>query len=267
MEWYRRLWNNCKEQPLKCLNVGCGDRFHSSWVNIDFFSSNPSVLQHDLRQGIPMETESFDIVYHSHVLEHFTPEQAEFFMQECRRVLRVGGILRVAVPDLEQICRLYLRALENVEDGCQEWEKRYEWMTLELLDQCVRTRSGGKMLEYLLEEPLPEERFVAKRLGGYFDVLQRNLPAWRSNQSENSRGPLMEDATAIGQFRQAGEVHQWMYDRHSLRQLLERHGFVKIKRQEAAQSYLASWNEFQIDTDAEGRAYKADSLYMEGIRT
>lgn len=95
---------------MKLLNLGCGSRFHPAWVNIDTAPAEPSVVAHDLREGIPFPDAEFDAVYHSHVLEHFPKRSAGPFLAECLRVLRPGGILRVAVPDLERIARGYLEA-------------------------------------------------------------------------------------------------------------------------------------------------------------
>ena len=54
---------------MQCLNLGCGDRYHPDWTNINFTSTGGGVIAHNLKQGIPFPDESFDVVYHSHVLE------------------------------------------------------------------------------------------------------------------------------------------------------------------------------------------------------
>src|SRR5262245_1221859 len=94
--------------PLCALNIGCGARFHPAWINLDLAPQHPSILQHDVTLPLPFPAEGFDAVYHAHVLEHLPRERARFCLSECARVLRPGGILRVVVPDLEQIARLYL---------------------------------------------------------------------------------------------------------------------------------------------------------------
>jgi len=66
-----------------------------------------------LRQPIPLADGCCAAVYHSHVLEHFPRDEAPGFLSECYRLLRTGGILRVVVPDLETIARLYLQNLEG----------------------------------------------------------------------------------------------------------------------------------------------------------
>lgn len=105
------------------------------------------------------------MVYHSHLLEHFAKADADGFLRECFRVLRPQGILRVAVPDLEQIARTYLVALEQADAGSVEWAANYEWMMLELYDQTVRQRSGGEMAAYLSQISVPNVEFVVQRVG------------------------------------------------------------------------------------------------------
>ena len=65
----------------------------------------------------PFQTKLLTSVYHSHLLEHLPREAALPFSQECYRVLKRGGIIRVAVPDLERIARLYLQTLDKALTG------------------------------------------------------------------------------------------------------------------------------------------------------
>ena len=84
------------------VNLGCGSHSHPIWMNIDIASPHPAVHEHNLMAGIPLPDESCDAV-HSHVLEHMPKHQAEPFIAECFRVLKPGGVIRIAIPDLEQI--------------------------------------------------------------------------------------------------------------------------------------------------------------------
>jgi len=153
---------------VKLINLGCGKKAHADWINIDASISisiarNPllkfllthtgflrgerlrqindlpsSIIKHDLSKGIPFPNNSFDMAYHSHVLEHIDRDTAPDFILECFRVLKPGGILRVAVPDLERLCREYLAALANPVNAIQ-----YDKAVHALLEQMVRRESHG----------------------------------------------------------------------------------------------------------------------------
>ena len=71
----------------------------------------------------------------------------------------------IVVPDLEQIARLYLRALDAALEGDGQWPARSRWLILELYDQTVRQESGGDMGRYLRLPDLPNREFVLGRIG------------------------------------------------------------------------------------------------------
>jgi glycosyltransferase involved in cell wall biosynthesis/predicted SAM-dependent methyltransferase len=244
------------------LNLGCGQRYHPAWTNVDFTSTGPGVIAHDLTQGIPFESNAFDAVYHSHLLEHFAKDAAPVFMQECYRVLKPGGIIRVVVPDLENIARLYLILLKKSLAGDTEAQKRYEWILLELFDQMVRNFSGGAMLEYWRQNPMPAEDFVIERAGSEVKNAIALLRAQPQSPSQPSRQASLDPLT-LGKFRLSGEVHQWMYDRYSLGKLLREAGFEDVRVCRANESAIPDWNAYLLDVEPDGSVRKPDSLFME----
>lgn len=278
------------------LNLGCGERLHPGWVNIDMTSEAPGVLRHDLRKGIPFPDGSCGAVYHSHLLEHFPKEQALAFLWECHRVLQPGGIIRAVVPDLEQIVRCYLGCLEQtLKSRDSESGSNYEWILLELYDQAVRTQRGGQIAQYLSQPAVLNFDFVVERIGcsavsscrsqtarscrermqasiqqrGIFGAFQHiALKLIRKLRDIALKMLLRSDfeKLQLGRFRSSGEIHQWMYDRHSLKMLLEQAGFFHIRTCNAFESAIRNWPEYCLDTDADGRVYKPDSLFMEGTR-
>src|SRR4030065_882711 len=101
----------------KLLNVGCGNYFNTDWINCDLVSGGPNVLTIDVKKTLPFKNDEFDMVYCSHLLEHLNQKEARLFLNECRRVLKKGGIMRVVVPDLEEIVQLYLYYLKKLKEG------------------------------------------------------------------------------------------------------------------------------------------------------
>ena len=48
-----------------------------------------------------------DLIYSSHSLEYFDRVQAADVLSEWNRCLKVGGILRLAVPDFDKLIEVY----------------------------------------------------------------------------------------------------------------------------------------------------------------
>lgn len=279
-------------ENVRYVNLGCGSRYHPDWINIDIAASSPNVISHDVTRDVPLSDSSCEVVYHSNLIEHIRRADVMRFMRECYRVLKPGGILRVATPDLEQICRIYLQKLEAGSRGDIESARDYEWIMLEMYDQTVREQSGGEMLTYLRQNPLPNEQFVFERIGEEGRNLVNNLRTIPSSVTERKsdsrlawfrnarqlrqliRGRVLRRmlgendlrALRIGRFRLQGEAHQWMYDRFSLAQLMLRAGFVEPTQQTATSSRIPSWESFCLDTLEDGTAIKPDSFYMEASK-
>ncbi len=275
-------------QGLVLVNLACGSVFHPAWRNFDVMPVAPEVKPLDLRRPLSFEDESVDVCYASHVLEHLRRNEAKAFVSECFRVIRKGGVLRLVVPDLESIVREYLRLLEEVEGGSIEARHNYEWIIVELLDQLVRNNSGGDMYRYLVGGKVPNARFVISRVGLEAERLicegeghKEILKAYKHQNTAHYLRRIREEIVAMfavvflgkdgslavreGLFRRSGESHLWMYDRYSLRKLLETAGFGKVKCCEAAESCIPGFEEYQLDT-IKGQIRKPDSLFMEAIK-
>ena len=285
------------------LNLGCGARYHAAWTNVDTTPVDPAVLAVDVTRGLPFADASFDFVYHSHLLEHLTPEQAAPFLRECHRVLAPGGTVRVVVPDLEAIVRLYLQALDRARAGDEEWQHHYDWLLIELLDQTVRERTGGRHGTYLNRDDIPNVDFVIARHGqearnsieaqraqrlasggagaetppgrafsprAWVRPLRRAVGALRRRSlRELIAGSLLgpdRELLELGRFRRSGEIHQWMYDSYSLSRALVEAGFAHPTRMGAAESRMAEWAAFELDADEHGRPHKPDSLFVEAVK-
>ena len=102
-----------KESRL--INAGCGGVYHKDWINLDFAPASSDVIACNILKGLPFPNASADAIYHSHVLEHLPRQEGTEFVRECARVLKPGGIIRIVIPDLEQLARNYLTTLADCE--------------------------------------------------------------------------------------------------------------------------------------------------------
>lgn len=259
------------------LNLGCGDRFIKSWINLDFVAQLPWVNRHDLRQSISLCDSSLSFVYHSHVLEHLSPVAGGRLLAECYRILRPGGLLRVVVPDLEQKARRYIESVEEaLNDGQESTLACHQWMIIEMIDQMVRTLPGGEMIRFMRSGRAAE--FVSARIGDeyykadrdtsaseerpVFGVRQRIRALIRKRAMEWLR--IIPEDAAAARFRGLGELHLWMYDRVNLASSLQAAGFKDIAIRDAFNSAKPDWTVDGVYLDVEGgAARKPDSLYME----
>jgi predicted SAM-dependent methyltransferase len=89
-------------------------------VNVDLFVGPPPAIDpvsqpdtllivHDLRDGLPLEAQSCEIIYSSHFFEHLSFAHGLKLMTDCYRALRPGGIFRLVLPDFRKSFDAYVR--------------------------------------------------------------------------------------------------------------------------------------------------------------
>lgn len=118
------------------LNWGCGPELAEGWENSDLLDyGGPSPRPYhigDLLDGLPWPDETFDYVVANHSVQMLAYTQLEAGLAELSRVLKVGGVLRVLVPDL-------LRAMAAYDAGDAAW--------FPIVDE-AETSIGGKLCAY-----------------------------------------------------------------------------------------------------------------------
>ena len=239
---------------MKILNLGCGAKIsrEPEVVNIDwsfllrakqnrvlslvvpmllsparrerFEAIAENVMVHDLSKGIPAESGSVDVVYHSHMLEHLDRDVVPVFLREVVRVLKPGGAHRIVVPDLEALCVTHLESIRKWQaDPARAAE--HDASVAALYEQSVRKEAAGAKAQRPLRRKL--ENFV------------------------------------FGDARKRGETHQWMYDRVNLAHLLLQSGLTDPQVAPFDGSSIPEWAKYRLDATADGREINLGSLYME----
>lgn len=91
------------------LHLGCGKRFIPGFVHIDAVDY-PHVDHVATIDNLSfIQTDSIDLIYNCHVLEHFKRRDVDRVLREWQRVIKPGGTLRVSVPDFSKLCEVYQR--------------------------------------------------------------------------------------------------------------------------------------------------------------
>lgn len=89
------------------LHIGCGYKRIEGFVNIDcrYLPSVDDIQNAELMRSY--KPNSVDLIYSSHVLEHFGRWKYKHIIQRWFEILKPNGIIRLAVPDFSKICDHY----------------------------------------------------------------------------------------------------------------------------------------------------------------
>ena len=114
-------WQRRKAQALAAasplrLHLGCHTNRLPGWVNVDLLGV-PVDLAWDLTRPFPFTDRTVDAIFHEHVIEHLRLRDGYHLARECHRMLKRGGVLRIAVPDAGSAARRYVQAPETMTDG------------------------------------------------------------------------------------------------------------------------------------------------------
>ena len=155
------------------LAVGCGTRrYGPEWIHNDIVYSD-GIDCIGYAHNLPIASESLDLVYASHVLEYYDWQAAEaIVLPEWKRILKPGGILRIAVPDFNALVEAYIHEYKNLEH-------------IELKDIIgplfgrMRGEEGN-----IYHKATYDSRTLAKML---YDCGFRNITHWDWRQTEHAR--------------------------------------------------------------------------------
>lgn len=139
-----RKYNKYFKGEINKVNLGCGLHCCFGWINVDgsltsllgtqvtalnkmlfemagsssFYSfeeyndivKNKKLWWFNLIEGAPFDSDTVDVIFTSHFLEHLNKVDGYRFLQEAYRVMKRGGLIRVIVPDLNV-------AIKNINNG------------------------------------------------------------------------------------------------------------------------------------------------------
>ena len=106
------------------LHLGCGPYRVRGYLNIDAsYDAKAADFVCDLMAlDSYFSPGSIEAIYACHVLEHFSTEEAQILMRKLCTLLAVGGELRLSVPDLDRIVKIYAKNWEHFQTpGNSPW--------------------------------------------------------------------------------------------------------------------------------------------------
>jgi len=105
----------------KGLQIGTSRSLMGSWLNTDLLPTNREVVYLDATSRFPFRDDQFDYVWSEHMIEHTDYKSGVVMLSECFRVLKPGGTIRIATPDLEVLLGLYSKEKTPIQQRYLDW--------------------------------------------------------------------------------------------------------------------------------------------------
>jgi predicted SAM-dependent methyltransferase len=96
-----------KRHPVRRLHLGASNTVLAGWLNTDLIPTQRDVIYLDVTRRFPFRDNTFDYIFSEHLIEHVDYESGLSMLGECARVLKPGGRIRVATPDLKVLTDLH----------------------------------------------------------------------------------------------------------------------------------------------------------------
>jgi len=102
------------------LNIGCGYMYLKGYVNVD--SSDESVADARMEaDSLCYDDGSAEEIKAAQLIEHLGFFKTKYFLAECYRVLKPGGLLTIETPDIEKTFELFLKGDRVVREAALGW--------------------------------------------------------------------------------------------------------------------------------------------------
>lgn len=118
--------NYIKNVTTPKLNLGCGVYLMDGWLNTDISKLSRDRGASYLNVGKPflLPDSSFNFIYSEHLLEHLDYHQAKNMLNECYRVLKPNGIIRITTPSLEFLLDLYFHPEKELNNEYLKYDSK-----------------------------------------------------------------------------------------------------------------------------------------------
>lgn len=188
-QYLKLLDNQQNNQPPTesiYLHLGCGDRKFEGFINID--SEASADMQLDLTEPLPWAQSSVDGIYSEHFFEHITQAQGIALLHEARRLLKPGGVIRIAMPDLEAMVKEY-----NNHEINPEWGRLgVDWAANRCERLNMAMRWWGRQWIYDQEELVRLAKKIGLSFKGRYQYGESDVPMFKNKEHRASSDLIIE---------------------------------------------------------------------------
>ena len=245
----------------------------SEWNNVIVsrhpgFGRDPIKVQ--IGRKLPLPDRTFDAAYALHIFEHHHGDEVVPALRELHRVMKPGATLRISTPDVETEARLYLEAVARLKaEPSEANEVAYQLAIARMIDQCVRSASGGIMAQIVSAGRWREEDMQTiyghaldfligrntERLPRHRDLRDVPFALWRRIEARLGRNHPAA----------TGEYDALKPDEFLMRDALGAAGFSEIEVCAPDRSRIPGWEKWDFDRAPDGSLIEP-GLYIEATR-
>lgn len=96
-----------KQHEIRKLHVGCGNNALDGWLNSNYYPEASHILHLDATESFPLDNDEFDYIFSEHMIEHISHGDGLLMLNECFRILKPDGRIRISTPNLLFLVDLY----------------------------------------------------------------------------------------------------------------------------------------------------------------
>jgi predicted SAM-dependent methyltransferase len=131
-----------KSHAVRKLQIGAHVCLLPGWLNSDLYPQSLDSIALDATRAFPIPDGSFDYVFSEHQMEHIPYDDALAMLSECRRILRRGGKIRVAVPSLDRLVELFRPEQSDVQQQYVRYSANFWWPSVQDPGPCFAFNSA-----------------------------------------------------------------------------------------------------------------------------
>jgi len=156
------------------LHIGCGKKYLPGYKHLDVIDYEHVDFVCDARNMSIIDDGVVSEIYACHILEHVERSEVLDVLKEWNRVLRQGGLLRLAVPDFGAVVQEYvenkdLQRFQGLLYGGQTYDYNFHHVAFDYntLKEALETAGFHRIAHYDWWDFLPD---------GYDDYSRAYLP-------------------------------------------------------------------------------------------
>jgi len=117
----RKITHYLNVYKVKKLQLGTSNNILDGWLNTDIVLNHNSIVYLNAIKRFPFKDNTFDYIMAEHMIEHVEYKAAQVMLKESFRVLKPGGRVRFATPDLRVLLALHSPEKTDAQKNYIEW--------------------------------------------------------------------------------------------------------------------------------------------------